>query len=84
VHTRPRRPTQLADVPAEIDLVLAIGMARDPERRFATAAELAEALEGAFSGALPEGVIARGRSLDHALGWATPPRASTARLRRLR
>ena len=82
VHTRPRRPTQLADVPAEIDLVLAIGMARDPDRRFETAAELAEALEGAFSGALPEGVISRGRSLDHALGWATPPRASTARLRR--
>jgi eukaryotic-like serine/threonine-protein kinase len=84
VHTRPRRPTQLADVPGEIDLVLAIGMARDPDRRFETAAELAEALEGAFSGALPEGVISRGRSLDHALGWATPPRASTARLRRLR
>ena len=81
VHTRPRRPTQLADVPDEIDLVLAIGLARDPDRRFETAAELAEALEGAFSGALPEGVISRGRSLDHALAWATPPRASTARLR---
>jgi len=82
VHTRPRRPSLLADVPPELDLVLAIGMAKNPAQRFATAAELAEALEGVFSGTLPEGVFERGRSLEHGGAWASPPRASTTRLRR--
>jgi len=84
VHTRPRRPTLLADVAGELDLVLAIGMAKDPQKRFATAAELAAALAGAFSGSLPEGVTDRGRALEHTQAWASPPRASTARLRLLR
>src|SRR5690606_5167513 len=39
VHTRPRRPTDIADVPPEIDLVLAIGMAKNPDARFTSAAE---------------------------------------------
>ena len=82
VHTRPRRPTDLADVPPEVDLVLAIGMARHAEARFTTAAELTAALAGAFSGSLPEGVFDRGRALEHAGAWATPiRRASTSRLR---
>ena len=81
VHTRPRRPSLLADVPPELDLVLAIGMAKNPAQRFATAAELAEALQGVFSGTLPEGVFERGRSLEHGGAWASPPRASTTRVR---
>ena len=82
VHTRPRRPTDLADVPPEVDLVLAIGLARESDARFANAAELAAALAGAFNGALPEGVFDRGRALEHAGAWATPlRRASTSRLR---
>jgi eukaryotic-like serine/threonine-protein kinase len=84
VHTRPRRPTDLADLPPEIDLVLAIGMARHPDHRFATAAELAAALDGAFAGMLPEGVFDRGRALEHAGAWAsTVRRASTSRQRGL-
>ncbi|MEO8550917.1 MAG: hypothetical protein ABI678_13115, partial [Kofleriaceae bacterium] len=81
VHTRPRRPTLLAALPPELDLVLAIGMAKNPAQRFATAAQLVEALAGAFSGTLPEGVVDRGRGLEHGGAWASPPRASTARLR---
>jgi serine/threonine-protein kinase len=82
VHTRPRRPTDLADLPPEIDLVLAIAMAKDPERRFATAGEFTAALAGAFAGMLPEGVFDRGRALEHAGAWVTPVRrASTSRLR---
>jgi len=81
VHTRPRRPTLLADLPAEVDLVLAIGMAKNPSQRFATARELVDALAGAFAGTLPEGVVDRGRSLEHGGAWASPPRASTTRIR---
>jgi len=82
VHTRPRRPTDLADLPPEVDLVLAIGMARDAQARFTTAAELTAALAGAFSGSLPDGVFDRGRALEHASAWATPiRRASTSRMR---
>jgi serine/threonine-protein kinase len=81
VHTRPRRPTLLADLPPELDLVLAIGMAKQPSARFASAQELADALAGAFAGSLPEGVFDRGRALEYAGAWASPPRTSTARIR---
>ncbi len=81
VHTRPRRPTVLGDLPPELDLVLAIGMAKQARARFATAQELVEALAGVFSGTLPEGVFDRGRALEHAGAWASPPRAATDRIR---
>jgi eukaryotic-like serine/threonine-protein kinase len=70
VHGKPRRPSQLADVPPEVDLVLAIGMAKDRDRRFASAAELAAALRAAFAGALPADVFERGRQLERAGAWA--------------
>src|SRR5204862_7980656 len=43
VHTAPRRPSDLAPrLPHEVDLVLAIGLAKHAVDRFASAAELAE------------------------------------------
>jgi serine/threonine-protein kinase len=83
VHTRPRRPSDLAEVPPEIDLVLAIGMAKTPGHRFATASELASALAAAYAGSLPEHVFQRGRELERAGAWAArpPTRASTSNLR---
>jgi eukaryotic-like serine/threonine-protein kinase len=83
VHTRPRRPTDLAELPPELDLVLAIGMAKNPAHRFRSARELATALAAAFAGSLSEDVFARGRSLERAGAWsASPPsRASTNRMR---
>jgi len=70
VHTRPRRPSDLAELPPEVDLVLAIGMAKDARHRFATAGELVDALAAAFAGALPEHVFQRGRALEQAGAWA--------------
>ena len=86
VHTRPRRPTDLADVPPEVDLVLAIGMAKHPEHRFASATELAAALAAAIRGALPQGVFERGRALERAGAWASPaqPRSATSPMRAVR
>ena len=83
VHTRPRRPSDIADVPPEVDLVLAIGMAKNPDARFATAAELAAALAAAFAGALPEHVFQRGRVLERAGAWSShaTSRSATSPLR---
>ena len=83
VHTRPRRPSTIADVPDQLDLVLAIGMARDPDKRFATASELSAAISDAYAGTLPETVVTRGRALDPQ-GWSTPLRATTAPIRLVR
>jgi serine/threonine protein kinase len=72
VHTRPIRPTLLApDLPVDVDLVIAIGMARRPGDRFANAAELADALRHALAGTLAAGVRARGQAIVHAVGWST-------------
>lgn len=87
VHTKPRRPSDLADVPPEIDLVLAIGMAKNPAQRFRSAHEFASALAAAFNGALPESVFERGRLLERAGAWSAASqavRASTNRMRRPR
>jgi serine/threonine-protein kinase len=70
VNSRPRRPTDLADLPPEIDLVLAIGLAKDPTRRFEKAADLAGAIAGAFAGDLSPDVFTRGRALEHAGAWS--------------
>jgi len=71
VHTAPRRPSDLVELPREIDLVLAIGMAKDPARRFPSAIELAAALAAAYHGTLPDDVLARGLALDRGGAWAT-------------
>jgi eukaryotic-like serine/threonine-protein kinase len=84
VHTRPRRPSELADLPPEIDLVLAIGMAKPPGQRFATATELAAALAAAFAGALPEHVFERGRMLERAGAWHVTARSTTSPMRAAR
>jgi len=82
VHTAPPRPTSISpSLPADLDLVLAIGLAKRAADRFQTAAELADAIAGAFTGTLPPAVRARGEDLVRAGAWAKPLRASTARIR---
>jgi serine/threonine-protein kinase len=82
VHTAPPRPTSLSNaLPLEIDLVMAIGLAKRAADRFATAAELAAALAAAFDGQLPPHIRARGEDLVRAGAWAKSTRASTARIR---
>src|SRR5262249_3321521 len=43
-HKVPQRPSESAKLPRDIDRVLAIGLAKGPADRFATAIELADAL----------------------------------------
>jgi len=76
IHTAPRRPSDLASrLPHEVDLVLAIGLAKQPADRFATAGELVQALEAALSGQLPVSVRHHGFALVRAGAWAEPGRA---------
>ncbi|TMQ07485.1 MAG: hypothetical protein E6J90_43300 [Deltaproteobacteria bacterium] len=71
VHTAPRRPSDLAPrLPHEVDLVLAIGLAKHAVDRFASAAELAEALGDALAGELAPDVRSRGSALVRAGAWA--------------
>jgi serine/threonine protein kinase len=82
VHTLPRRPSELAELPPEVDLVLAIGLAKSPTKRFTSAAEFADALYHAFAGTLPDAVRQRGALLERDGAWSTgKPRASTSRMR---
>ena len=76
VHTPPRRPTDLAPrLPHEVDLVLAIGLAKRPADRFATATEFVDALASALVGELALDVRHRGFALVRAGAWAEPRRA---------
>jgi serine/threonine-protein kinase len=76
VHTVPRRPSELASLPPDIDLVLAIGLAKEPDQRFQNADDFAVALNAALFGALPPHVQQRGDALVRAGAWRSgPPKA---------
>jgi len=89
VHTSPRRPSSLVSVHDDVDLVLAIAMAKQPSDRFASAAQFAVAFESALDGRLPDATrhaglelavngAWQGRATTHPLGLQ---RATTSRLR---
>jgi serine/threonine-protein kinase len=70
VYCNPARPGQLvAGLPADVELVLAVALAKDPGLRFASALEMATALRAAAAGALDPAVPARARALLDALPW---------------
>ncbi len=72
VNTRPVRPTLLAPkLHPDVDLVLAIGLAREPADRWASAAEFADALRDALDGKLPQALRARGGAHIPGIGWST-------------
>jgi len=82
VHTAPPRPSSLtSSLPPEVDLVLAIGLAKRASDRFTSATEFSDALANAFEGSLSPHLRARGEDLSRAGAWAKSPRASTARIR---
>jgi serine/threonine-protein kinase len=53
VYRMPPRPSSLAPLSADIDRVLAIGLAKDPKKRFQTATELATWFAAAAENGLP-------------------------------
>jgi serine/threonine-protein kinase len=73
VHTMPLRPSAAAPLAPQLDVALAVAMAKDPADRFASASELAAALEDAARGSLDGAIRGRGESLLAKLPWAQVP-----------
>ena len=69
VHAMPPRPGEVAPLPPDVDLVLAIAMAKDAGDRFDSAAELAQALDAAARGRLGAPLRARAERLLARLPW---------------
>ncbi len=58
MFTAPPRPSEIRrDVPTTFDDVIAVGMAKDPDHRYATAKELAAAARRALAGPAPATVV---------------------------
>jgi serine/threonine-protein kinase len=64
VHGMPTPASQMRDMPEDMDLVLAIAMAKKSEQRFETARELASALSDASHSALSDELRLRAAALD--------------------
>jgi serine/threonine-protein kinase len=69
VNSAPVRPSLAARLPAQVDAVLAIAMAKDPGARFGTAAELVESLTEACSGELSNALWKRAELVGVDTPW---------------
>jgi tRNA A-37 threonylcarbamoyl transferase component Bud32 len=69
-HTMPARPSAMTDLRPEVDLVMAIALAKSPAERFETAEALRDALEAAARGEIAGGLAARAEKLLGALPWS--------------
>lgn len=70
VYRNPERPSSgIDEVPADVDHVFAVCLAKDPDLRFADAREMALALADAARGELDESIRARGRRLQARHPW---------------
>jgi serine/threonine-protein kinase len=71
VYQMPPRPSEVARLPSDVDLVLTIAMAKRSPERFASAAELADALHAASRGALDPALRLRAERLAIKQPWGT-------------
>jgi serine/threonine-protein kinase len=69
VGRMPPRPSQLADLPDDVDVVLAIGLAKSADDRFASAGELAAAFAAAADGRVSDDLRRRARALADRHPW---------------
>jgi serine/threonine-protein kinase len=69
VHTMPPRPTLVAPLPPDMDLVLAIALAKQPEDRFSSASELVQAVDSAARGRLDASLQRRAENVLRASPW---------------
>jgi len=70
VYRSPARPSQLLPgLPQDVEIVLAIALAKDPAERFASALEMADALRSASRGTLDPSFRVHAQTLLAALPW---------------
>ena len=69
VYGMPARPSDMADLDPDIDLALAVAIAKSPAERFGTPEELAGAIEAALAGRLPGPIRRRGARLLEVHPW---------------
>lgn len=79
VFRMPPAPSQLVKMPAEVEAVLAIALAKNPDDRFVTAGELAAALAAAAAGRLDPALLERSKVLVARAPWGRWLRSSDAR-----
>src|ERR1043166_9126885 len=77
VYRVPTQPSILANVPADVDRVLAIGLAKDPRDRFTTAVELAAWFAAAADGGLTPDQRRRADDVIARYPWGTRPGVAT-------
>jgi serine/threonine-protein kinase len=75
VNSMPLRPSLAAPLPAPVDLVLAIALAKEPDYRFESAMELVRALEDACHGKIEAGLERRGEALAALMPWRDEEKA---------
>ena len=72
VHIMPLRPSAFGPVPPHLEAFLQIALAKAPDARFESGAELARAFAAAEQRALPDVLLRRARKLGHHLRWTEP------------
>jgi len=70
-RTMPLRPSAMTDLGPEVDLVMAIALAKAPSERFETAEQLRDALDAAERGEISDDLAVRARRLLDVLPWGT-------------
>jgi len=84
--TNPPRASELVSLPVEVDMVLAVAMAKAPSDRFDSAQEFADALDAAGRGVIDVALAARAEKVLAKLPWdsgrgapqSVPPKATDA------
>ena len=74
LYTQPQQPGAFVHVPVEVELVLAIALAKKVEDRFACVEDFAECLAAASVGELDDNTRAHGWNLVKAHPWGTTTR----------
>ncbi|MEM9691126.1 MAG: serine/threonine-protein kinase [Myxococcota bacterium] len=71
VNEQPASPAQLGNLPVDIELVLAVGMAKDRDQRFGRVEELATAMRAAYEGRLDDEIRRRGWAILKRMPWGS-------------
>ena len=71
-HRMPLAPSAVAELAPAVDDVLMVALAKEPEARFASVGELADALTAAAAGRAPVEVQLRAAALARTWRWARP------------